>query len=287
MAIRNSKKAAFFTIISLILVISLVYFYSSSQKQSWQEHTKVEESRVLTMDMFIDDIEQDIERGLHISAMRSLIGMAEYMTKNGSFLTNFTHSFNEVMINGTVNNEIINITKNASFSDWIGRITDVGDKLNVEVKIFDLSLKPFQQDPWNVYVNVNGKLNLTDKSDLAKWNRVLNVTTIISIEEFEDPLYTVISKGKYINRIIRSNFSDFVSGNDASNLILHANRSWYISTNFSPSFLMRFSGNTSGSPYGIESIVNVEELQIAAPDIYKAGVSSVDYIYLGNSSISN
>ncbi|MCK5283739.1 MAG: hypothetical protein KAK00_10140 [Nanoarchaeota archaeon] len=285
--IKKNKKAAFFTIISIVLVTSLIFFYTSSQKYSLEEQSKVIEIRILTMDSFIEDIEHDIERGLYISSMRSLIGMAEFMTKNGSFIPGFPASFNEIMLNGTIKGSIINITENATFGNWTKKIVDIGKKLNIDVEFSDLYLTPFHEDPWNVKVNVFGRINLTDRKEVASWCRDLNVTTTINIIDFEDPIYTVTSAGKLINKVIKSNITDFVSGNDASNLITHANNSWYIASNFSPSFLMRFAGNLSPSPHGIESVVNVDNLQIIAPEIYKASSSSIDYIYLGNSSISN
>lgn len=280
------KKGAFFTLVSIILVSSLFFFYTSSNKYSLKEKSRVIEQRVLTMDSFIEDIEHDIERGLYISSMRALIGMSEFMIENGSFVTNFVPAFNEIMLNGTVDGNIINIIKNASFGDWIEKIIGLGNKLNIDIEFSDLYIIPYHDDQWNIKVNILGKINLTDIRGIASWQRTLNITAKIDIIEFEDPLYTVTSSGKLANKIIKSNITDFVSGG-ASALIEHANNSKYIASDLAPSFLMRFAGNLSNSPFGIESIVNVPQLQIVAPEIYQASSSSVDYIYLGNSSIEN
>ena len=152
---------------------------------------------------------------------------------------------------------------------------------------YPLYVTPYQETPWDVKVNIFGNLELIDNKGLASWNTSLNVTSVISIIDFEDPLYTIKSSGKFTNKIIMSNITDFVTGGDASNLIDHANNSWYIASNTSPSYLMRFAGNFSPSDQGIESIINIDTLQFVAPEIYVAGISSVDYIYFGNSSAPN
>ncbi len=281
----KGKKAIFFTVISIILVAGLIFFYINANKTSMLDSTKVIEKRVISINSLIGDIEHDIVRGLQISSMRSLIGMSEFMTKNGTFLPDFTTSFNEVMINGTINRSIIDIARNATFSNWTEKIIDISKKLDVDVEFHNLYITPYHENPWDVRINIIGAMNLTDRKGLASWNRQINLTTTISILDFEDPIYTVTSRGKLTNEILKNNVTDFVSGSDATNLIEHANNSWYIASTLAPSFLMRFAGNLSPSPFGIESIVNVEELELAAPELYLASSSAIDYIYFGNNSI--
>jgi hypothetical protein len=261
-SLAKSKRAVFFSVVALVFVAILMFFYITVNSYSPLSKSEVIESRVLTMDNFIEDVEHDIERGLYIASMRSLIGMSEFLGENGSFIVNMSKSFNEIMINGTVDNNIINITKNASFGDWMDKITTVGNRIGVQLQFQDLQVTPFQDDPWTVKVTVTGTMLLNDTRGIASWNRAMNITSEISIIQFEDPLYLITSKGKLSNPIERSNYTSFVSGSDASNLIDHANRSYYIATNLSPNFLMRFEGNTSASKTGIESIVNVDTKEV-------------------------
>jgi len=280
-------KGAVFTIIAIVLAANLLFFYVKQHQYSELERSKVIASRIRSMDTFMHDIEQDVDRGLYISAIRSLIGVTEYVAENGSFLSDFNQSFNEAMLNGTINGEIINITKDANFGTWIDKIADIGAKLDLDISFIGLNVYPYQDDPWNVKINVHGILNMSDRKGLASWYRNINLTTTIDILEFEDPLYTIVSGGKFTNKIILSNLTDFVNGADATNLKKQINNSWYIASPLAPSYLMRIAGNLNPSPYGIESIVNVPALQAAAPELYVAGSSSVDYIYFGNNTLSN
>ena len=76
------KKAALFTIVSIILVSSLFFFYISNNKHSERDEMDVIKTRILTVDSFIEDIDYDIQRGLYISSIRSIIGITEYISKN-------------------------------------------------------------------------------------------------------------------------------------------------------------------------------------------------------------
>jgi len=282
-----NKKGIFFTMIGIILVASLTFFYLNNYKQEYSSKAKVVETRVRTMDSFIKDVEQDIERGLFISSMRSLIGISEHITENGTFLDDFKQDFNEVMLNGTLNGNTLNITKDAHLGTWINKIESMGNNLNVDLVISDIVLTPYQDSPWDVKVLFEAMIDLSDKKGLASWLTPINVTTSINIMDFEDPLYLIKSKGKFTNKIVQTNVTDFVSGTNAKNLIEHANNSFYVWSSIAPNFIMRFSNNLSASPYGIESIVNIDKIKISAPEIYYSSASTVDYIYFGNSSISS
>ena len=285
MAVR--KKGALFTIISIILVASLIFSYISMNRYSEKDEIRVIQTRIVTINAFISDIEQDIVRGLFISSMRSLIGLSEHIAEEGEYLGDLDKDFNEIMLNGTIMNVSINLTEDANFGTWMGKIIDIGEKLAVDVRFSGLGVKIYQEDPWNVKVAVLGKMNLSDMKGTASWSRDINLSTKLEIEDYEDPLYTIGTEGKLTNRIVRSNITDFVVGSDASNLKLHANNSWYIASNLSPSFIMRLTGNFSASPNGIESIVNIPELQVAWPPAYYPGRSTVDYIYFDNTTVSN
>jgi len=285
MAMR--KKGVLFTIVSIILVTTLIFFYISITKTSFGEKSKVIETRISTMDNFIFDIEEDVQRGLYISAIRSLVGISEYMSENGTFLANFNDSFNEIMLNGTINNNFINITEGANFKTWMNKVEDIAYKLDIDLNFHNLSVTANQVSPWDIKINVHGVMNLTDRKKLAAWYRDINISTILNIEEFEDPLYTIATKGKFTNTIMASNITDFVDGSDATNLKTHINNSWYIESVLAPSFIMRFSGNLNASLYGIESVVNIVDLQASAPEYYESSTSTIDYQYFGNLTISN
>ncbi|MBD3163921.1 hypothetical protein GF323_01865 [Candidatus Woesearchaeota archaeon] len=284
------KKGAFFTIIGIIMFTSLAVYYINTNKYSPAEQNKVILTRVKTMDSFIADMEHDIERGIYISSMRSMIGISQFMVENGSFINkSFEAAFNEIMLNATVSGQQVNLTINQSFKNWTEKIANIGSKLGINVEFHGLHLKPYHISPWKVKVILTGKANLTDDKGLASWDRDINISTEITIIDFEDPLYTVISEGKYSNQIIRTKVPYF-SSSKIGYLKNHTNHSWYIASARAPSFLMRFEKNLSASPHGIESLVNIPEFELATqdiPQVHKPATNTiVDFIYFNETAVS-
>jgi hypothetical protein len=128
-----------------------------------------------------------------------------------------------------------------------------------------------------------GNLNMQDRAQLAKWNRTETIVGRIPISNFEDPLYLIATAGRLTNSFNKTLTSTFVQGSDVSALLDHATNSRYIASTSAPSFINRLQGQiTTASPYGIESLVNLQKL--AAQGISLQDKSCVDYIYFSNSN---
>ena len=119
----------------------------------------------------------------------------------------------------------------------------------------------------------------------ATWKINTAITTRVSIDNFEDPLYVIKSFGRVTNAIVKSPITDFVNGNDVTNLRIHLNNSYYIASNLSPNYLMRLRGDLGNSSTGIESLVNLDEFIEQGLSINDR--SAVDYIYFGTQSTTN
>jgi len=74
----------------------------------------------------------------------------------------------------------------------------------------------------------------------------------------------------------------YVQGYNITNLTRQCEMRYYTNST-GPSYLMRLEGNFSDSPFGIESLVYVEDL-IDQDVPLNTGSSVVDYLYLGNRS---
>ncbi|MDD5086373.1 MAG: hypothetical protein PHV16_01345 [Candidatus Nanoarchaeia archaeon] len=283
MAIK--KKAMVFTIISVILISILVFSFTLYNKYSLRDKSVVTGTRVKSMDNFIMDIENDIERGVYITGFRAIMSMEQYITTNGKFIGDFQPRFMEAFLNGTINNSKMALMNESTFVNWTDKVKFEAEKLDINLD-FDINdVIIYHDDPWEVKVYVDIKINVKDKKNTASWDRDVKITTNISIEEFEDALYSINSNGKVTNKIIKTTITDFVDGEDATNLQIHLNNSYYIESETAPSFLMRLAGNLSSSPYGIESLVNIEEFK--SQGFQTKSRSVVDYIYFGTQSTDN
>ena len=283
---RLKKKGMFFTLITIIFLFVFLFYFQAHSYQKYTPKMSVIEHRVNTINEFIKDVERDIERGLYISSFRSLLALDNYIITTGEFLDDVNLSFNEALINGTVNGASINIMIGSTISSWINNIKNQALKQNINVNIIPRNTVLYQKSPWTVTSGLNVSLFVSDGSGIASWNTSYYTEADVDITGFEDPLYIINTYGRLTNVFNQTIYEDdYVNGNDVSNLLEHLNKSFYTAHNDSPSFLMRFENNLNPSEYGIESLINLEELVEQGIPIEE--MSAVDYIYWSNASANN
>lgn len=279
---KKYKKGMIFTVIAVLLVGVLIASSFLVTKATYNKKSFVAMSRVSSMNDFILSVEDDVSRTLIISGYPSLISINKYtLTLNGSFVNNFDVIFNEVMINGTINGEAQNLMENATLNDWADRINNEAKKININIIFEPRSVRIYHVSPWQTEIELNATLNITDVNGLASWYYTKTFKKTIDITSFEDPLYII--KGNP-NMIIMEVNTSFVNrtNNDTKFLQLHLNNSYYVASNYSPSYLMRFKGNFSPSPFGIESFVNCNNTLIQNKD-----KSVLDYEYFNDDYVNS
>ncbi|MCX6710327.1 MAG: hypothetical protein NTV63_05260 [Candidatus Woesearchaeota archaeon] len=277
---KVGKKGFFFTVIAIYLIAVLVFSASFQKRYELRKEGQVLSSRIKSMNDFVKDVDKDLERGLYISGFRTLMGLEEYMSSRGFFLNDTNSAFQEAFFNKSIGNYSIALLEGSSFSDWAYRINSHAEEMNLKVNFTFNNLTISQSSPWQVDIRINVSMHIWDVSGLASWHREKMIFSGISIIDLEDPLYSVNTYGRVANSIHKAPSLDFVSGSDTSVLLNHLNNSYYVSSVFAPSFLMRLSGNLSASPYGIESLVDVSEL--TSQGITAKTKSVVDYIYFSS-----
>ncbi len=280
-----NKKGIFFTFAAIVLSLVLILSFRVYKTYEMREKADVIGIRVTTMNNFIKDIEQDLEKGLYISSFRAFASMSQYIADNGVFITDLEESFNELVLQGTLDGSELSLMEDSTFTDWVDKIEIEADKIDITVNFAISDVNIEQNDPWSILVNAEIGVSVEDKKNTSSWDRNKVIATKVSIENFEDPLYVVNSIGRVTNPIVKSPITDFVNGGDVSNLLTHLNNSYYIESNTAPNFLMRLQGILSNSSTGIESLVNLKEFQDQGLVIKSR--SAVDYIYFGTQSTVN
>jgi hypothetical protein len=157
--------------------------------------------------------------------------------------------------------------------------------MNLDVNYTILSVSVSQKNPWNILIEVILDISIKDRNNLASWNKTQVIQSEIPISGFEDPLYLINSGGKIAKKINKTQFQEFVSGTNVSNLSLQVQNFYYISSPLAPSFLDRLEGKTSPSEQGIESLVYLPELSVQG--ILVMDKSVVDYIYFSSDNPSS
>ncbi len=275
------KKAIFFTVTAAVLLLIVIFALTQKPGYEGTEKAGVVETRVKAMNGFVKNIEKDLEKGLRITATRALLGIEEKIATKGQFLASAADGFKGALVNGTVEGELIKIMENNTFFDWAQSIEEEAAAVDLKANITITNLSVYQENPWAITLEANTTISLSDNKGTASWSTKKTVKSEVSILGFEDPAYTVKSLGLVINTINKTLYEgNYVIGSDPSNLKAHIDNGFYTENPDAPNFLMRFEGNFSASPQGIESIVHLGKFQQQGLSISLK--SGIDHVYFGD-----
>jgi len=276
-----AKKSMFFTLIGIMLVTLFIVSYSVYVQYRYNNKMDVIETRVNTMNDFINSVEKDLERALYISSFRALVSLTNYISSNGTFLEDVESAFERILLNGTIVNESVEyLMYNQTMTDWVNRIIRLGRNIDIITQINISNVTITQRDAWHVTVGINVNISIEDLKHIAQWERKSRIEALVDIDGLEDPVYTIMTNGTLMRTIRRTNFSVW----DYNAFKTHFTNRTYRAYNGAPSFLMRMEGNLGASPYGIETLVDTNELKTYKDDYEFKNRSSVDYLYWGNKS---
>jgi hypothetical protein len=280
-----NRRGIFFTAVAISLVAVVLLGYTIYESFSLREQSAIESVRIRTMNSFTADVERDMERSLYIASFRALLGADQYITDNGVYLDDADSQLAELVLYGTINGSYTNMTSDNYFFEWVSRVQQLADNIGVQLNISYINVTVYQTSPWSMTFQLDSDLKLTDDVQQVSWTRDNSMSSTISILEFEDPLYTVSSGKRIINTVRESPFSDFVNGDDTTNLSLHESLMYYIQSDSGPSYMMRLQGDTGpGGSNGIESLIDVTQLAFQGFDTNQ---SVVDYIYWSGVSVTS
>lgn len=265
------RKGQMFTILA-ILLIGLMF--ASFEIFSTIHERNAIKTRISTMNSFLNSIEKNLQRQLYISGFR-IIFLADSKIINGTYISNLTSFFNEAFYNGTVNGGQEIIMMGATYNDTISSINKKASKINVNVYMENTTLEFKQDGPWNVRFTMVSDFVMEDKQKLARWKKKQNISVLVPVEGFLDPIFIV--GGHYMRKINRTIYEgNYASPGDLSNLSDHVDKGYYAANPDAPSFLNRLEGNFSGDTNGIESFVNTLALP---PELQNNEKTCIDHLY--------
>lgn len=281
------KRGVAYTIVSLVLLLVVATLFYSQQRA--RDDGAAEMERVRAIDSFLVNLEEDSQRAARIAGYRSLIAMEQHVTSTGEFLADPATEFREAFLEGSIAGANYTIMENSTFGLYLQRVRQDAARRGIEANITVINISLWHADPWHVRINYTLRLNVSDARGSASWLTITQFLGTIPITDLRDPLYGVYTFGR-IQRVVReTNVTQFVDdagdANDTTQLLSHFNNSFYIAQGRGPDFLMRFAGNLSSSPFGIESLVDVEEISAQGLAVY-GDRTIVDYKYFSGVAAS-
>ncbi len=281
MALKSNKKGVFFTALVLVIATILLLTYAISTIPSDRSSLK---KRVQSMNEFLSASENDLERQLYVMGFRAVFIFTDHIAQQGTYITNPEASFQELAYNGTYQQINESLFIGIKISDVESTLQTRAQKLNINITLSNPQLYLRQSSPWYLDIVLNTTLVMQDKGNLAGWNRSLSLVAQVPIDGMEDPVYIVNTGGLVSNKVKRTPHTTFVQGTNVSALSNHSLTSYYRDHTDAPSFLNRLQGNFTASPYGVESMVNLQKL--AAQGVPTQQKSVIDYIYFSASNPS-
>lgn len=280
--ILGNKKGMFFSIMVFALIVLVLFNYKITYRTNILEEGKSDYGRIDSINKFIEDITKDFNRALYIAGYRAILGVNEYITREGNFVNNT--AFTTAIINGTINSETINITAKDHLNDWRTAIYVLSDDFRIKSNITFLEIKEYQTDPWNIIFEATAHFEVYDELNTSIFKFNYTAVASIGILEFEDPTYNIFTNGTFIGTIKKSDYelSQLVNGTNYTRLLNAIDNVEYFSDNESPSYLNRIFGNMSANENGILSFVNIDEFD--SKFVYNRSCS--DHIYWTNSQPS-
>lgn len=274
MALMRNKKGLFFTIVTIVTLSLFLVTYGIYNEFKARSS---EQKRVETLDNFLKAIEADLERQIYIMGFRAIFIIENKITEQGSYSSNVPNKISEIILNGTLDGIEQSLMIEATLPEIVAATNEKALKVNAELNLSQPLISTFQRDPWHIIVQMNTTLVLRDRNGKARWTLNKSIEAKINIENFEDPLFLVGTNGIITNKITKTVYTPFTQGMNVENVLAHTTGSFYTETVLAPSFLNRLEGNLTPSSYGIESLVNLQELSGAGMTIQDK--SAVDHIY--------
>ena len=194
----KNKRGIFFT---TIVIIMLALFYLSMSFYPKAEERKNVRERIITMNNFVFSLEKDMSRQVYISGHRAILSIESYILDQGAYIPDAESAINEALINGTIYSENMSLLEGYKLDEWKKRVSELGDKLNLDVNYTILNVTIEQDNPWDVKISTLINISIEDKGKLASWKKLTTIVSRIKIEGFEDPIYLINSNGLVTNVI--------------------------------------------------------------------------------------
>lgn len=279
------REAYVFSIIALLLIA--VFFGLLALRTEQAASSQSVHQHVLSADRFLEQLEEDLPRALRITAYRSLLGLEDHVSDSGEYLEDFSASFQEIILNGTVNGTAYPVMEDATLRVFEERMQEISERVGLDLQLAIPSVSARHASPFEVEIVAEVQVFLQTRDAATSWNYTTNTSGVFSILQLRDPLYTVGTGGRVpvVVREVNVSRPYVTADNDTTNLQVVYNNTLYHPDSLAPSFLMRFEGDLSASAYGIASLVDVQAFDVQEVPVY-TDRSAVDYLYFGSSSTS-
>jgi len=280
------KKGFFFSFFVITALALIVLTFKIQIQFKEEQKSDIIKNRIERTNLFVEDVEKDIERSLYVAAFRALLGADEYIHLTHNYIHNATAAIHSLMLNGTINGTSVRIANTSNFGEWMQKVRYLAEGLNINITFYNAKIGIQQIDHWNLNISLTVDVEVIDFDRTLGWNFSVTEHTTIDIVDanLPDPMYFIESLDNYetnsgnstgtplTNSFRRSPYTTW--WNNETGLVFpeninitflqdHATKQYYTNSTEGPSYLMRLQGEfdciefaTECNDFGIESFVN-------------------------------
>jgi hypothetical protein len=287
----KNMKGILFSMIMVFVFIFLVMFIALQQSlMSSYSSQKSTENRIDVMLGFYNSIISDSQKSLDIVGKRAISSATNQVVSNGQPLSSANDTLAELMLNGSIYGQPQGLMQGSTINDWVNTIEYLGsiEGFSTDVSIQNLEIQP--SDSFHLKVSYLISVKLSDDSTKTNITKSSNQYLIMSIENFEDPLYPLSSYGRVVNILRESpHWPNYYSTN-TTNLQDDLDNSFYHPSLNGASFLDRLEGKyfvqakyAASVNIGLESFVDKDKLASAGLPV-NGDATNIDYLYFSSAA---
>jgi hypothetical protein len=239
---------------------------------------------------FLADMEEDLERALEIAGLRATVAAVSEVVSTGEVFEQANESLAELMLNATLDGEVVDFLVNHSIKRWEEKIADLSRRKGLRIAFLRRFPKIYPNNSFSLLFEVKLEINLSDELVGINIHRNISANKMISLIGIEDPLYSlnVLGRGmRVIKRCTHVPYTTHGFQGSSQNLTNCIDSKYYHFSERGASFLDRLEGNLflsakyqalSNFTIGLETFVDLAEIATYGIAI-KENQSCVDYLY--------
>lgn len=196
-----------FSFVMVFLTITLITLIAIQRSLITEKREQLYlETRINSMNNLHESIVRDMKKALDIITTRAISVSISHIVTTGIPLDNADNRLEELVLEGTLYGVPQALMENATFGNWTRKMEEVGNLKGffINITLINLDIKPY--DSWNLEVQTQLVLNITDLQGVASLNRTATINTLVNLEGLEDPLYPSATGGIVSNYIVRTPF---------------------------------------------------------------------------------
>lgn len=279
-AVRSVFYSGVIAILAVIIGLYIVSYLGAVKTEGEQITISIRSGEMAS---YVDSLGLDMPRVLDISTKRAIISEINEIDLRGAGLDNAQMRLHELMLNESIYGQKSYWMNATSVPYWIARVQQIGGQQGFSANITANLLQIIPNDAYSLRVTLNWSVNVTDVPRQARVFRNLTTSVIVPITGFEDPLYSLRTRGLGLRAITAPNMTVY----DLTNVSTAASDGWYMPADDGPSFLDRLENSLETSvkyqlyttnTIGLESFVNTNDLQLKGIET-KPNASVADHLY--------